>query len=66
VTHSGHRIVAAGSEGVTPPNAAECEPATAPCSVTLKRLDCIGGTTRIITARDREEMPKRHLVAADE
>ena len=53
VARSGHRIVAAGSEWVTPPDAAECKPASTPRSVALERFDGIGGTTRIITACGR-------------
>ena len=48
---SGHRIVSAGMEWVTPPNTAECEPATAKRSMPFECLDGVRGATGIIAAR---------------
>ena len=47
---------------MTPPNAAECEPATTKCAVTLERLDCVGGAAGIITARSGQQGTERDLV----
>jgi hypothetical protein len=63
LARSGHRIVAAGTEWVTPPDAAECKPASAPCTMALERLDGIGRATRIIAACRRKQMTKRHLIS---
>jgi hypothetical protein len=61
---SGHRIVAAGSEWVTPPDAAECKPASAKRTMALERFDGISRATRIITACCRKQMPEGDLVAS--
>jgi hypothetical protein len=66
MARSGNRIVSAGSEGVTPPDAAEREPSAAPCPVALERLDGIRGTARIITARGGKEVAEAHLISAHE
>ena len=58
----GYRIVAAGTEWVTPPNSAECEPATAHRTMTLERFDGVGGATRIITARRGKQGAEHYLV----
>ena len=60
----GYRIVAAGSEWVTPPDAAECEPATAQRAMTLERFDGVGRATRIITARGGKQWAECYLVRA--
>ena len=60
---SGHRIVAAGTEWVTPPDAAECEPAPAQRPVAFERFDGVRGAAGIITACGREKMPERDLVS---
>lgn len=62
---SRHRIVSAGSEWVTPPDTAECEPATVPCAMTLERFDGICGATGIITARGGKQVPERDLIASN-
>jgi hypothetical protein len=51
---------------VTPPNAAECEPATTKCAVTLEGFDCVGGTAGIITARSGQQGTERDLVCTYE
>ena len=63
---SGHRIVSAGTEGVTPPDAAECEPATAPRPMAFERFDGVDGAAGIIAARRRQQWTKDDLVGADE
>ena len=62
-TRSGHRIVSAGSEWVTPPDAAERKPSSAPRPVALERLDGVRGTARIITARGGKQVAKAHLIS---
>ena len=60
----GYWIVAAGAEWVTPPDSAECEPATAQRTMTLERFDGVGRATRIITARRGKQGTERYLVRA--
>ena len=60
----GYRIVAAGTEWVTPPDSAEGEPATAQRTMTLERFDGVGRATRIITARRGKQGTERYLVRA--
>jgi hypothetical protein len=58
----GYRIVAAGTEWVTPPDSAESEPAPTQRTMTLERFNGVGGATRIITAGRRKQGTERHLV----
>ena len=51
---------------MTPPNAAECEPAAMKCAVTFQRLDCVGGTAGIITARSGQQGAERYLIRTHE
>ena len=63
---SRHRIVTAGSEWVTPPDSAECEPATSERTMALECFDGVGRATRIITARRRKQGTERYLVRTHE
>ena len=47
---------------MTPPNSAECEPATTQRAMTLERFDGVGRATRIITARCGKQGTERYLV----
>jgi hypothetical protein len=66
VSPLGYRIVAAGTEWVTPPDSAECEPATSERTMALERFDGVGGATRIITARCRKQGAECDLVRTHE
>jgi hypothetical protein len=62
---SRHRIVAAGSEWVTPPDTADCEPTATKGTMALERFDGIRGATGIITAGRRKQMPERDLISSN-
>jgi len=59
---SRHWIVTARAEWVTPPDAADGEPASTQRPMAFQRFDGIGGAARIITACRGQQVPERHLV----
>src|SRR4051794_38521429 len=66
VSALGNRVISARTERVAARDAARRQPATANRSVLLERLDGVGGTAWIITARGWEQRAQRHLISADE
>jgi hypothetical protein len=61
-----NRIIPAWPERIAPSQAAECQPSSAKCTVTVECFDGIGGTTWIITARGRQQRRQHDLIRPHE